>query len=597
MFDKIVSSIGRFSYRHRNIIVTLGIILFVAVIILESLVVVEYSYAEESIVSDIFPQDDTLVIVYDNADEKRISPIIQKLSRDENITSIQAYDNTLGAKLSPDEISAQFGIDSVFVNTLFYIYEYGMETSGMTFTDFATFISSDDFLNNETFSSMIDQSYKADIKMLGALVEGINSDKKYTANQISDMFGVDPKLVKGMFYIKQLENLTFGNFAGTLLGTVADIFGMDPDRIEQIFGINPVESMSIGEFVSTISNIYTIFGGIIDNEQSAQIDALLEIYRIVKNDIELTPEDISDLLSSFGESDMLNESNINLLYILSHSNTMNMSRKKVPLYDFVIFLSDEITTNDAFSSFIEPEMADMLSEAKTMMQDGKKQLVGPEHSRMIITLSYVPESKEMMAFYDELSELLDSSLTRDYYLVGNSAMSYEVSQTFDTEYLIISIVTAISVFIVVYFTFRKLSISILLIAVIECAVFAMMSVMAITNSPIFFIALILVQCIIMGSMIDYAILFTSYYREVRLEYRIEDALPETMKKATYAILTSSLIMVLVTFTCGLFMTGMVAAILRTLSIGSFSAILLILFVLPSLLVIFDKTIMKNTNAK
>ena len=137
--------------------------------------------------------------------------------------------------------------------------------------------------------------------------------------------------------------------------------------------------------------------------------------------------------------------------------------------------------------------------------------------------------------------------------------------------------------------------SALLIAIIECAVFAMMGVMAVTESPIFFIAVILVQCILMGTMIDYAILFTTYYREVRKEFSIEEALPETMRRSSYAILTSSLILVLVTFACGLFMEGMVSAILQALSIGAFSAILLIMFVLPSLLVIFDKWVIKNKN--
>ena len=175
----------------------------------------------------------------------------------------------------------------------------------------------------------------------------------------------------------------------------------------------------------------------------------------------------------------------------------------------------------------------------------------------------------------------------------------EVAQTFDKEFLIISIVTAIVVFIVVWFTFKKFFLSLLLIGVIECAVYAMMSVMVAIELPMFFVALILVQCILMGSMIDYGILFTTYYMEVRKEYRVEEALPEVMKRATHAILTSSLIIILVTLICGVFMSGAVASILKTLGIGALCAILLILFVLPSLLVIFDKRVVdsQDTNEK
>ena len=115
----------------------------------------------------------------------------------------------------------------------------------------------------------------------------------------------------------------------------------------------------------------------------------------------------------------------------------------------------------------------------------------------------------------------------------------------------------------------------------------MMGVMVIMDTPMFFIAMILVQCILMGSMIDYGILFTSYYTEVRKELPVEKALPETMKRATHAILTSSLMIILVTLICGRLMSGAVATILTTLGIGALCAIILILFVLPSLLVIFD----------
>ena len=160
MFDKIVGSIGAFSYRNRKLISVVALILFVAVIIVQSQLIIEYSYAEESIVTDIFPQDDTLVIVYDNIDEAKIGELIEYLQKDEHVISVQAYANTLGAEMSPSDMSLMMGIPVSFVNTLFYIYENGMDTTGMTLVEFVDFISSDDFLNNELFSSMIEEETK-----------------------------------------------------------------------------------------------------------------------------------------------------------------------------------------------------------------------------------------------------------------------------------------------------------------------------------------------------------------------------------------------------------------------------------------------------
>ncbi len=597
MFDKIVSSIGRFSFKNRRLIAVLGFILLIAVIILESQTIIEYSYAEDSIVTDIFPQDDIIVLVYENKDEKMMSSIIDMLSKDEHVTSIQAYANTLGAEMSVDDVAGMFGIDRVFVNTLFYLCENGFTTEGMTFVDFATFITSDDFINNELFAPMLDEASKAQIAQLGSLVTALTSTDKYSAEEISAMFGVDVQMVQSVFYIKQLQNINYQNFANTIFGTIAGVLGVDAQTIEKVFNITPVTSLNMEEFVRVISDLSAIADAFVDSEQGAQLHTLIDIYDAVKSNKELSPSDIVDLFGNMADTDMFTEENLTLLYIMSRSNTMDMSSTKIPLYDFFTFLSEEIITNEAFSSYFDEAMLAEFESAKTMMSEGIAQLVGPEHSRMVITVDYVLESPEINKFYADLTDMLDNTLSGNYYLVGNSAMSYEVSQTFDQEYLIISIVTAIAVFLVVYMSFRKFSVSLLLICVIECAVFAMMSVMAVTGSPMFFIALILVQCILMGSMIDYAILFTTYYREVRKEYVLEEALPVVMTRATYAILTSSLILVLVTFICGFFMTGTVAAILQTLSIGAFCAILLILFVLPSYLVLLDKFIIKESKEK
>jgi predicted RND superfamily exporter protein len=120
-----------------------------------------------------------------------------------------------------------------------------------------------------------------------------------------------------------------------------------------------------------------------------------------------------------------------------------------------------------------------------------------------------------------------------------------------------------------------------------------MSTMVLANSAMYFIALIIVQCILMGSMVDYGILFTNYYIEVRKEYAVEEALPEVLKRSIRAIATSAVILILITFSCGIIMEGAVSSILTTLGIGSTSALILVIFVLPSLLAIFDKCIIKK----
>lgn len=593
MFDKIVGSIGAFSYRNRRIIAMIAVILFVAVIILQSYLTIEYSYAEESLVTDIFPQDDTVVIVYDNKDEDKIAQIIDYLEQDEHITSVQTYANTLGAEMSPSDMAGMMGIPVAFVNTLFYIHQNGMDTTGMTLVDFVGFISSDDFLNNELFASMIDDDTKGQIGQMKTLVDALASDEEYSADEIADMLGVDKQLVQSIFFIAQLKNANISNITPMFWANVADVLGMDAETIEKIFKIQPVKTLKFTEFVDIITELVQYVDGMIDDEQVEQLGMLKDMSDMITEGTTLSPEDLAQLFASAADSDMFNENTITLLYIMARSNTVDMADVKVPLYDFFMFLSEDILQNDAFSSFFDESVASQFAEAKATMQEGLAQLVGEDHSRMVITLNYEAESAEIYAFYDNFHAMLDSTLSGEYYLVGETAMSYEVSQSFETEYLIISIVTAVAVFLVVCITFKKFFLSLLLVGVIECAVFSMMSVMVVIDLPMYFIPLILVQCILMGSMIDYGILFTTYYMEVRKEYSVDQALPEVMRRATHSILTSSLVIVLVTLISGRFMAGAVASILTTLGIGSLCAILLILFVLPSLLVIFDKYVVKQ----
>ena len=597
MFDKIVGSIGTFSYKNRKVISIVALVLFITVAILQSQLIIEYSYAEESIVTDIFPQDDTVVIVYDSKDEAKIEEIISYLAKDEHVVSIQAYANTLGAELSASDMAQMMGIPTAFVNTLFYIHQNGMDTTGMTLVDFVGFISSDDFLNNELFSSMIDDETKGQIRQMKAIVDALASEQEYSAEEISSILGVEKQLVQSIFFIAQLKDASISNITPMFWANVADALGMDAEKIEEIFKIQPVKALKFTEFVDIINEIVKYASVIMDEEQIEQLGMLKEMSDMVQEEKVLSPDDLAELFASAAESDMFNENTLTLLYIMARSNTSDMSEVRIPLYDFFMFLSEEILQNEAFASFFDESVASQFEEAKVMMEEGLAQLIGKDHSRMVITLDYKVESPEIYAFYDDLHAMLDSTLSGEYYLVGQTAMSHEVSQSFGTEYLVISIVTAIAVFVVVWFTFKKFFVSLLLIGVIECAVFSMMSVMVIINLPMYFIPLILVQCILMGSMIDYGILFTTYYMEVRKEYSADEALPEVMRRATHSILTSSLVIVLVTLICGRFMTGAVASILTTLGIGSLCAILLILFVLPSLLVIFDKYVVKPKKIK
>ena len=182
-----------------------------------------------------------------------------------------------------------------------------------------------------------------------------------------------------------------------------------------------------------------------------------------------------------------------------------------------------------------------------------------------------------------------SHMPWESYLIGNSPMAYEMSHTFSRELLFITILTALAIFIIVAISFRSLIIPAILVLLVQCGVFITITVIGWQGFSIYFLALLIVECILMGATIDYGILLTNYYRENRKKMPSREALAAAYKGSIHTIMTSGLIMILVTAIVGKFFENpTIGQICTTISIGSFSAVLLILVVLPGMLGSLDR---------
>ena len=146
-----------------------------------------------------------------------------------------------------------------------------------------------------------------------------------------------------------------------------------------------------------------------------------------------------------------------------------------------------------------------------------------------------------------------------------------------------------SIFLVILLTFRNFLVPVLLVSVIQCAIYLTMVSLGLQGYSINYLALLIVQSILMGATIDYGILYTSYYREIRVRLGRQEALTESYRRSIHTILTSGSIMTIVVFAISFaFAAPMVSQICRTIAIGALCALLLILFVLPGLLAVFDR---------
>lgn len=545
MSNKIIQSISNFTYKFKYVIAIVFLIVFGCSLYFQSHTKISYSYKDYNELLEVFPEDDNLVIVYDNEDEEHLQDLITYLEKDENVTSIQGYGNTIGVKLNYLQFSSTLGISSDIVKTLYFLYQNDVSTLKNSLPEIIATIKT--LSENPLLSSYFDEQSLQIINQYETMIQGILSDYQYSSQELADLFAMDKVLIDFLF-------LSSG-----------------------------VSSMTLEQFTNTILESYQ---NQLDEQQLAQLQQLKGLIEVVKNDIKFNPNELALLLNN----DKINADILSLVYAFYNASLVDLDDTYISMFDMFMFLCDDFLKNETYSKFLSEDIISQLETYKTTFVEAKKQLVGENHSRLIVTLSYELESEEIYEFYKNLEQEIQKSFEKDFYLVGNSAMSYELSQSFQNEYLIISIIIAAAIFIVILVTFKRFSIPSILVVLIETAVLLTTCSMALGNSPMYFIALIIVQSMLMGSMVDYGILLTSYYRDLRNNFDVKESVVSALTKSMRTILTSSSVMTITAFILGIVMKDVVAEILFVLSIGTLVATLLIIFVLPSLLVLFDKFI-------
>jgi len=258
-------------------------------------------------------------------------------------------------------------------------------------------------------------------------------------------------------------------------------------------------------------------------------------------------------------------------------------------------LNNSILKDPRFDAFINADMRVKISAMKTKLDNGEKQLVGPNYSRMILTVSLQDGSDQSNTFIQELSQISNKSFSGDHYLVGSSPMVYEMSQSFGSEHNFITLLTVFAIFVVVAVTFRSFLIPLILVLIIQGGVYLTISLIGLQGDNIYYLALLIVECILMGATIDYGILFASYYKESRVSMGRGEALNAALNGSIHTILTSGLIMMLVTGIVGFaFKDPSSAMVCQTIAKGAFFAVILTVFVLPGVTATFDKLINRGS---
>lgn len=264
----------------------------------------------------------------------------------------------------------------------------------------------------------------------------------------------------------------------------------------------------------------------------------------------------------------------------------------VPLIDMFMFTYEEV---DKGYVTLDDDLMDTLEELHTTLDKALLQLRSDDYSRILLYLDLPEEGDETFGFLSTVHEETAKFYVSDYYLVGNSTSDYDLSSSFVNDNLIISILSALFVIIILLFTFMSAGLPVLLIAVIQGSIWMNFSFPFLQDNPLYFLSYLIVNSIQMGANIDYAIVISSRYMELKQEMSIKKAITETLNQAFPTIITSGAILAAAGILIGqLSSDPSISSIGVCLGRGTIISIVLVMGVLPQILLLGDTVIDKTS---
>ena len=497
-------------------------------------------------------------LILNNFQDKIDNTVTQKLNLLYVIMNSSINDETF----TYQELSTITSVDSNKVKNIYDLYITSKDIT-LTPVEFVSFIL--DNQNDSVLSNSISDTTKNELNLVYTVMNDTLNNKKYSSESLSSLLGID---IENMDLLYGLHNFIY---------------------------VNKDFNISLNNFINFVINDVINNKEYSSNFDSDKVLKLNTVNNIMRNSINNKKYDKDEMFSIISKlSNNVEKNTVDVLYVYYGSVNNYNNKWELTLEEFINYLNNKILLDDKFKDFIKDDMKSDITESKTTIKDAKELLVSKNYSRIVLNTNFDKEDKETFDFIKDLKDTLSKDI-KDFYVIGDSPMAYEISNTFDNELNSITIITMIAIFIVVAITFKSLIIPVILVLIIQCAVYLTMGILSITGENVYFIAILIVQSILMGATIDYAILYTSYYLENRKKFGIMESVKESYKKSIHAILTSSSILIIVTLIIASFTSAIASKICKTISEGTICSTILILVLLPSILAVCDKLITKRLN--
>lgn len=223
------------------------------------------------------------------------------------------------------------------------------------------------------------------------------------------------------------------------------------------------------------------------------------------------------------------------------------------------------------------------------------QLEGSEYARMVLSVKAAYEGQETFDLVTQIRGIAQEHYPDTYLLAGEGVSTTDLMETITEDKEKVDVIAVVAVLIVLLLATRSLSLPVILVFVIETAIWLNFSVPYYTGQPVFYIAYLIVSTIQLGVTVDYAILMTDRYKEYRRELGRRESLRETVESCTVAVSTSGIVLVVVGFLLSVVSThGILAQLGHYLGVGVLMSLVAVLLALPGFLYLLDPLIAKTT---
>lgn len=233
---------------------------------------------------------------------------------------------------------------------------------------------------------------------------------------------------------------------------------------------------------------------------------------------------------------------------------------------------------------------------KDMLPDQIREVFESGKYKMLLIMSeYKVASDEVNEQCDTLKQMV-KDCDENGMLIGEAPCTKDLIETTDEDFKMVSAVSIGVIFVIIAFVFKSITLPVILVAVIEFAIFINMGIPTYTKTAIPFIASIVIGTIQLGATVDYAILMTNKYKRARHDgLAKKEAVIEGMKGSVQSIVVSALSFFAATFGVGMYSNiDMISSLCTLMARGALISMVVVILLLPTMFMIFDKVIIHTS---